>query len=413
MDFLSRLFGPRPSSIVNQPAPVPTTLYPHEVSQHRPEWAAAAQIADKSLARIENTSFGMHLGCGVLIGIDRLLVPAHIVRGTCASKLKIRFNADDGHTCFEQSYKGARFLEVNDYLDFCILQLATATEGRYRGHYPGNHFPIPTHAAKPHAQHHVDEHLLIHVNECGAPIVSIGQPCSSWSDQEYCSTSPTTDGGSGGLYFDKQGRLLAMHQKRSTGICGASPSERFGIYIEDIIARSSVAKISQCQALCLPTTPAPCLAPQATFDPCFIDEKGRPAVNAEQETKERIRFTRIGNREGRPVTRQFIGDYWEGHPKNPKGEGPRRIRLTINELIPLKKGVSAIPRYDVTYMLSPNPHYYPAYNKNQTTLYQNAANTFFHNLFNPNVAYNSFTFEAYGITFTAIPEKVSRDWNGE
>jgi hypothetical protein len=55
----------------------------------------------------------------------------------------------------------------------------------------------------------------------------------------------------------------------------------------------------------------------------------------------------------------------------------------------------------VTYEFNVNPHHIKAYNKDQTSLYQAAASQFIREYEKKDKIPGSFTFEVYGVTFTA------------
>lgn len=369
MSVYSSQFSPYPpqwpSAVSSKDA---SNVYLYELATIRPDWHAPAQLASPSVAKV-TTGHGDHLGCGILIGIDRILVPAHILSQTCTDNLRIEFDMSDERYCFSQSFNVLQAHDFHPELDFCILQVARANSGHCAGYYPGQKISIPGFSFQ---QHH-DEFLLVHTDGKGSQIVSIGaqRQCSDWGGQ-LCSYSATVQGSSGGGYFDKSGALIAMHLHRSTGFCGGSNQERKAIFIADIIRHSSIlsSSLSICQPLREPSRATDCFPNIPEANECYINE-GRPAVHGAIH----YQGVKCG--------------FWEQRPKNCNGEGPRGIKIALPT------------RGTVYYDFDPNPHSFKKYIKQGRELYENAATVFFDRYANYQRPVDTFRFAAYGEVFTA------------
>lgn len=210
------------------------TMFPHEVSSINPQLGQVVETSSQSVGTLF-ASDGRHIGCGLLVGIDRFLVPAHVIGGTHPSDLMVNFglNSPIGQESFPQKFKVIQFAEVDLNFDFCILQLDLGEDGRY----PGEQIPIPKFSQE---ASDVESFFLIHANEKGTKVVSFGEPCPCSSKAEdFCSINDTSEGSSGGINFDFTGNPFAMHYARSSGLYGSS-LERKAIFLRDIFARSRI-----------------------------------------------------------------------------------------------------------------------------------------------------------------------------
>jgi hypothetical protein len=344
-----------------------SNIYLYELEEIRKDWHDAVKNVSESVAKIIDIN-GQHIGCGILIGIDRLLMPAHLLNQICLNKIKVEFDLTE-NVCFTQSFNALNAHEINVELDYCILQLSRAQSGPYQGYYPGERicFPVPS------FNRSIDEFLLVHTNQKGTKVVSVGQsgPCSTWGDY-LCSNIETVSGSSGGAYFDKSGALIAMHLHRLTGNCGGSDRERRAVYMADVIRNSQILSIpmNRCQPICDPLPPPRCFSEIVRTNECYINE-GKPAVT------------------GAIYYNTIKCGYWETRPRNCNGEGPRGIKIALPS------------RGTAFYDIEPNPHSCRDYNKNARPLYDNAAEVFFNQYAAHRRAVDVFQFEAYGQLFTA------------
>ena len=65
----------------------------YSVAQTSLEWVPVVKLANSCTGKI--TTHGDHLGCGVLVGIDRFLAPSHCVSEETPSQLTVSFYAQD------------------------------------------------------------------------------------------------------------------------------------------------------------------------------------------------------------------------------------------------------------------------------------------------------------------------------
>jgi len=188
-------------------------------------WELAHTRARESVGKLRNKD-GQPLGCGILIGVDRLLVPYHVIEGDCPENLSAFFTKNDSTTCCTRLCPVLRFLVVDDQLDFAILQLSKGD----CNFYPGEDFNIPdiSHQDNPGA-------FVLGRFDQDEPVseyISGGEPCY---DGEFCSFANTDHGCSGSGYFDREGNLFAMHLSRSSGLCGDDSQQRRAISLSKII----------------------------------------------------------------------------------------------------------------------------------------------------------------------------------
>lgn len=321
----------------------PASLYSqYEVSsnvcyQIPPMWKLADEIASSSVGKI--TANGKDLGCGVLIGIDRVLVPAHVIAGKCSDDLQVNFLSH----YFCSSYWAVTFF-VDEALDLAILQLE-----RGGGRFPGEvrYFPRLNVGIPP-------QQFLLGRFDGEFPnsaILERGQLCY---DGNFCSFASTRQGCSGSGYFDQDGNLFALHLSRSNDSCAGVPKgERKAVLVSQMIQSPQLGWIFSlplCRPLCPPPMPVVCAPDFYRQESCFVEEKksgGRPA-----ETREIKIFGR---------THKF----WEYRPKNPNGDGPRGLTMSVPH-----------QRQKVTYRFVEQPHDIRAYNKNPEPLYETAAKAF-------------------------------------
>jgi len=309
---------------------------------------------------------GQKSGCGVLVGIDRLFIPAHIISGSCLSDLKVLFVREDNYYCYVYSFDVARFLIIDNQLDFCILQLAPNNDGTL----PGNHIPIP---AISYDQHRGE--FLFARFDGDIPKVNVipfGQACY---DSYFCSVVQTEPGSSGSGCFDQNGRLFAIHLSRSTGLCDADVNERKALYLREVALKNvdafKLLTLPICQPCCYLPGISQCAPKTNSNDRCHTNE-GKPSIND-------TFVSHLGN----------CYRYWEYFPSNASGAGPRGITI-------------ASPRGKIVYKFQENPHSYKAYNKHQSELYLKAVQAYATLAERNANATSDFNFEAYGVIFHAI-----------
>lgn len=313
-----------------------------DIKRLRPEWGAIAEIAFNSVGRI--SMGGSHLGCGVLVGIDRLLVPFHVLEGHCLDALDILFEVDSGESCYLYSCKAVALLSANRENDFCLLQVSPICG--FESMLPGNLLSIPGMSW----ERAFSDTLMVHVADDGSKVLSLSSPCSRFASEDLCSYHPTTPGSSGGACFTKAG-LLAMHRARSTGLCGRPASERSAILLSEIAKRCHLLALPACMRLCPPKLVKTCLPTFLRRDLCYEEEKGgRPVING-------IFCLAAGK----------ICRYWETRPTHASGAGPRGIRVVISP------DTRSAAELDIFLRFNENPHDFREYNKDPEPFYKAAA----------------------------------------
>lgn len=338
--------------------------------QRRPKLASIASIAINCLARVLDER-GQHLGCCMLIGIDRVAMPFHLLQGTCLDKLNVEFyrHHDELKICYVSCCKIWKTLDGSEDHDWAFLQLSPIFSGYGVGDYPGHHHLIPSIVSAPVKG---SEFIFAHVDNYNQRVLSLGTACSQEQFQGgFCGYVSTQAGSSGGISFTRYG-AFGFHQRRSTGVCGISEKAKRSFILTHVLAHW-IFQIPKCQPLppqsqqicfSLSTRPSVCEAPEG---------RGKPAIN------------------GTLTVGKTTCKYWESFPTNASGPGPRSIQISVSRL-------------NITYKLSPNPHDVPKYNKNQEALYREAAIAFC-KMFQQNqpvpVAFN---FTVYNILFTATFE---------
>lgn len=377
-------FGNR--AIGSQQASLPSAaLEPDVLAIQRPEWAQAVAKAQNSLVQVYSAS-GSPIGCGILVGVDRMLVPAHVVENGCPSHFNIQFMGQTECVCYFAKFPFIQFLEVNVEYDYCLVQLGTGTDRFTEGMYPGQCMGMPTLRCK----HYEGQFLFAHIDEFGQYRMSIGDPCSGRQvSNRYCAYSQTEAGSSGGAYFDQTGALFAMHSGRMKASCGYSKGERSAVYIQDFMETSPYARLQVCTPICPPNQPVVCLSELPLPSVCIDYEKGRASISGEFRSGE------------------HSCKYWELHPKNNRGAGPRGIRVTITKAQATGAAKKKQPRisktncFDRSFWLSPNPHDVAGYKGSEKQkLYETAAKAFFQRYLDESKE-GPFSFWCYGQQFHA------------
>lgn len=325
------------------------------VSQHN-SWQDVEQMRF-SVGKILNND--QNLGCGILIGIDRMLVPYHVISGTYADNLEICLQ-NDSHA---YKFNGLKFLILNPELDFCILQLSKNEQG----FWPGQLIDFPEISFQKYSGSFV--FARFDGETPSTQIVQLGVSCH---ESHFYSIVETLPGCSGSGYLEPSKKLFAMHLYRSTGLCGINSDVRKALYLSAISSSSaeaeSILSIPKDTPCCLPAEKAIC-APTFTYtNTAYVAEGGRPSING-----------KVGNMA-----------YWEYRPTNSSGAGPRGVTVSPPDT-----------RSKITYMFSENPHDYGEYNhsKDQAVLYRNAAQAYLNtNTITP----TAFSFSAFGLNFNAV-----------
>lgn len=329
---------------------LPSVLSPYvtleEIKSTRPEWYPLARIAFNSVGRIVDKR-GMHLGCGVLVGVDRLLLPPHILEGLCLPDIEVWFEIGTlGSFCS----RALQVLACNREKDFCLLHLSAIKVSTTRSFLPGELCPVPSISYEtPLART-----LLVHIDVSENKVLSFADPCRTPSlyARDFCSYHPTVPGSSGGAYFTAAG-LTAIHRARSTGLCDRSADERSAIPLIEIARSCSLLSLPPCTRICPPDVIKGCFAKLPTeIVPCYKEERGRPVISG----------TFL-------LATRAVCRYWETRPTNASGPGPRGLRVTISP----REGAPAVA--DIRLRINENPHDFPEYNRerNQPAFYETAA----------------------------------------
>lgn len=336
-----------------EPAPEEVKNFTFELATSHPKWHAIASSVGRSVATI-TLKDGTHLGCAVLVGIDRLLIPYHIVLGYCLEDLTVGFVVEDQSTgiTYSPQFSVRQRLYCDVEKDFCLMQLDPMSfDGRHAGHF------VPPVAIS--TQRYQGEFMFVHHLSSKGHVATIGLPCEGPDGSGYfCSTSPTEAGSSGGIYFDIWGRVFAMHLARSTGLCTGF-KERKAIYLSEIIRQvPSVMEIPRCTPICQTPKNPTCFTYLKATDQCYIDEAGRPVVHS------------TISEAGKDYA------YWEM-----RDVGSRRgIRIVVKsfsiEKVKGKSQTKTSTELDAIFTIQPDPHTVAAYNKNQPTFYEAAAKAF-------------------------------------
>lgn len=306
---------------------------------------------------------GRDCGCGILIGIDRMLIPFHLISGAHPNDLQITFQQDNDQCCVILTFSVLQFVTYDARLDYCILRLAEDE----CGNFPGNLLDFPE-----VSYDRYDGAFLFASSD--TMIQEGGGPCGI---SNFCSSVESMPGYSGSGYFDPWGRLFAMHLSRATGLCGPD-NERRALYLCEIAHSNHIAAqlltMPPCTPLDAPVRAqrAPCIT---KLDRCNSDE-GKPSISG--------------------TIKRGEGDYkyWESFPNNTRGAGPRGIEIAPPDA-----------RCKIGYRISQNPHDFKEYIKEPATLYVNAAAAYANLNTTPASPYSkNFSFFAYGQRFDAVFE---------
>ncbi|MBP7074562.1 MAG: hypothetical protein KBA81_04165 [Rhabdochlamydiaceae bacterium] len=229
-------------------------------------WKALINFAKSCTAKI--TINQDHLGCGVLVGIDRVLVPAHVISAT-PYNLKVSFSVEDDRFCYlPQVFDVLNVHPISE--KFVILQVGPDTSSKYAGNIIK--FPkITTERYK--------GPFLFSTYSGESPSTQISEGyicCEPGGPVQFCSIITTEDGDCGGGYFDEQGYLLGIHVSRSSGMCTLSAETRQAIFSIDILNGSLKAQQLFSMNVCTPmqhqANTSIAIDNHAENDVCFIEE---------------------------------------------------------------------------------------------------------------------------------------------
>ncbi len=141
-------------------------------------------MAAQSRVNVESMSRHEILGSGILVGVDRILVPLHVVGNAPATQLNLSFGEKKCHI-----YSGQEYVEHNSEKDFCIIRVNALD-----GVYPEKNCLIPE-----VSDTYFGEVMLAHqVN--GETVFSFGETCSQRDPNEssFMSSHVKTYQGSSG-----------------------------------------------------------------------------------------------------------------------------------------------------------------------------------------------------------------------
>lgn len=245
-----------------------------EVTHARSEWELAAKFASTCCGHIV-TAAGETIGSGVLVGVDCLLVPLHLVQTGAPHQFSVHFEDQNGSN---HIYKFATFREFNARFDYCIVQLEADANNRHAGEA----IPIPE-----VSQGSARELLLVHQKE-GKTIFSLSQtslvpiPTSAFT----FSFSSTHPGSSGGCLFTKNGKLVSMHLGRDKA--GESPKQRVSVTLKDVYKSSSILSSPLTKPMSPPTSREALPAFKVEHPSVELEGKGknRPEIYYSKDLKE-------------------------------------------------------------------------------------------------------------------------------
>lgn len=245
-------------------ASIPSQYRPLSATEAR--WKKISDFAKSCTGKI--TIGDEHLGCGILIGIDRVLTPRHVVANIDPGRLKIAFSIEDDQHCYFPSFNISMIHAI--YSQFVVLQLSPNIHNRHAGTI----IPFPEMSSVIH-----QGEFLFSSFRGNAPETTIkdGSPCREPdSFVQFCSTIPSHNGDCGSGYFDSNGRLFGMHISRSSGMCTLSEEVREAVFLRNIRNSSQIAQkilsAPVCTPLCPPTHfPLP-VSNAPSLGPCFIEE---------------------------------------------------------------------------------------------------------------------------------------------
>lgn len=249
-------------SLQRSKAPPSPCMDLDKLKAYHPEWVSTAVAADKARANIQSRS-DEHLGSGILVGIDRLLVPAHILGAYSPDDFQVTFKCENKLRSWIQKFSCARFLEYNTGHDWCIIQL----NARPDGIYPGNLVKMPS-----YHEDYTGKALLVH-QENGVTKFSLGE--IKQEDQRQapfsCSEIQASEGSCGGCSYTPEGDLISMHLGQAM-----TNDKRWAVKISAIRKESAILNE---KAADVPSSPAQkrlSLPPMVLLDPNFnLEGKGK------------------------------------------------------------------------------------------------------------------------------------------
>ncbi|MCB1067419.1 MAG: hypothetical protein KDK96_08980 [Chlamydiia bacterium] len=230
-------------------------------------WGGIIQQAKSCTGKITANSGG-HLGCGILVGIDRFLAPLHCVSEKNSFELNVSFSVENSNRCFRYECKVWGIHKISD--EFVILQLSKDEHNNY----PGNIISFPSLSQEIHQGEFL---FSTHSDDMPQTVINDGSSCKEiGSFIKFCSNITTKPGDCGGGYFDTNGALFGIHISRSSGLCTLAEGVRQAIYAKDIVSSSSIAQhlfsVDVCTPICPPLCFSPPISSSINLDPCFIEE---------------------------------------------------------------------------------------------------------------------------------------------
>ncbi len=290
------------------------------------DWSQTAHSVVQCAGSVRNN--GAHIGWATLVGIDRAIIPYHLVNGACLQSFTVTF----WDQCSFDHYKIVNIF-ANVAADFAVIQFAQGICDPNA--FPGHHFPFPRIIGLAETN---QELMLVHGNEAGQRVASIGKlfGCTDQSGN-LCTTIKTILSSSGGSYFNRWGHLIAIHLARATGLCSNSNQERKALLLQDLWNENFMSPIPVCQPLSPPARPLACLPYVMDHDVCYTPEGRKPPVH---ETN--IEFVPANKRLQKPALKGSCTELrFMGIPSI--GDGPRGINFTF-------------PGVNVNYLFTIDPH---------------------------------------------------------
>ncbi len=241
VNILSKILSPF-TSLFEAPLPAKKTFYVDQLFSIKADWVPAVIHASQSVGQVY-TANGSFLSCGLLVGVDRIILPLHALSGICLSDIRINFWKTTHSCCYHYVFEvHNNAIEIRQDEDVCILQIRCDI----RGELPGNYLTIPQISQIPND----NNFFFLHVID-GRLAVGFGDQCGGSSfRRHFCSTTVTSPGSSGGIYFDRGGiTSFAMHLEKSSGLCGGV-DQKYGVALSEICKKGILSKVSHvCQPL--------------------------------------------------------------------------------------------------------------------------------------------------------------------
>ena len=328
-----------------------------------PIWKQADLIACASVGQIQSN--GWSLGSGVLIGIDRVLVPAHVLAGVRSDGLQVVFHS---HSHYQRYWILTFF--VDEDLDLAILQL-----DRSVGQFPGEtrSFPYLNTNVPPNG-----EFLLGSFDE-QSPSSRIYESSHLGYSSNFCSFIPIEDGCSGSGYFNQEGHLFALHLSRSNDFCAGAPKEE-----RKVILVSQMLQSPQLGWIFEYYRGFSLINPRIMPDICAADSYYEKTSFVEKENPETTKEIQIFGR---------THEYWEYRPNYLQDSRGLTISMPHQ-------------RQKLTYVLNLQSHDLKDYKQKANHLYIEAAKTFKTALETMRKIPEMFVFQAYSNSFVATKVRV-------